>query len=252
MLQAAGELDHYSERHAQYFCEVLEKARIEFQNRDALAWASSYERQLDNIRKALDWSFSEAGRRTLGVALTIAAVPLWLNLSLMDECQLRVRKALLHVPATHAQAPLWQMQLHTALGIALYSIGTSSDSKAAWMQVLTHAERLQNADFKLRALWGLWTVCVNSAEHRSGLTLATEFAQVAEAASDADALLVSDRLVGISHYFLGEHATARRYIERMLEPSKMAPRSFTRTGAKARRSSSTTVGRSARTTGMPK
>jgi hypothetical protein len=191
VLQSAGELDECAERHAQYFCELLARASVELLNRDALAWASNYGHQLDNIRKALEWCFSEAGRRTLGVALTIAALPSWLNLSLMDECQQRVRKALQHVASTDAQAPLSEMRLYTALGIALYSIGTGSDAKAAWMQLLTLAERLQNSDFKLRALWRLWTVCVNSGEHRSGLGLAREFAQVAEQTSDTDALLVS-------------------------------------------------------------
>ena len=218
-LQAAGELDEYSQRHAQYLCELLERAGMELQNRDAFAWAASHGAQLDNIRKLLDWSLSKPERRALGVALTIAAVPLWLNLSLMDECQQRVRKALSHQFGADAPARQQQMRLFTALGVALYSIGSSSEAKSAWNQVLTHAEALHDSDFKLRALWGLWTVCVNTGEQREGLALAREFAQVAKDSGDTQAGLVSDRLVGISHHFLGEHAPARRHIERMLERS---------------------------------
>ena len=154
MLHAAGEAAEYSQRHAQYFCELLERASAEHRNRDALAWASNHVRQLDDIRKAIDWSFSESGRQELGVALTIAAVPLWLNLSLMDECQQRARNALQHVVVTDVESPLQEMRLYTALGVALYSIGTSAEARAAWLQVLTHAKRLQNGDFELRALWG--------------------------------------------------------------------------------------------------
>jgi predicted ATPase len=217
MLQAARETDEYSQRHARYFCDLLTKAAIELRNRDALAWVANYGHQLDNIRKALDWSFSGTGHAVLGVALTIAAVPLWLNLSLMGECQHRVRRAILHVGATDPQSALRQMQLHAALGVALYSIGTSAEAKSAWLEVLTRAKHLGNTDFRLRALWGLWSASVNGGEHRTGLALAREFAQIAEDASDTDALMLGDRMVGTSHHFLGEHATARRHIERMLD-----------------------------------
>jgi len=218
-LHAAGELDDYSQRHAEYLCARLERAVGELQNRDALAWLANHGAQLDNIRKLLDWSSFKPERRALGVALTLAAVPLWLNLSLMDECQQRVQKVLSSELAADARALHQQMRLATALGVALYSIGSSAEAKSAWNQVLSHAQALLDSDFELRALWGLWTVCVNTGDHREGLALARGFAQVAKDAADAQAVLVGDRLLGISHHFLGEHATARRHIERMLERS---------------------------------
>jgi hypothetical protein len=134
-----------------------------------------YGEQIDNVRAALNWAFSAEGSASTGVALTIAVVPLWLNLSLMDECLQRVKKALSRLDSDHLQAPMCEMQLYTALGVALYLIGPGPETKAAWKQVQTIAESLANTDYRLRALWGLWTVCVTGGEHRNGLWLANEY-----------------------------------------------------------------------------
>ena len=216
LLERSNQRAEYAARHAQYFCELLERARVELVGQDALTWLSTYGRQIDNVRRALDWSFSELGNGPLGVALTIAAVPLWLNLSLMGECQQRVRRALEQVTSSAERAPLREMQLSSALGVTLYSMGSRAESKTAWQNTLTHANRLKNSDFRLRALWGLWTVCITGSEHRSGLELAREFGSVAEEAADAQALLVSERLIGTSQHFLGDQAAARAHLERML------------------------------------
>lgn len=111
------------------------------------------------------------------------------------------------------------MQLHTALGVALYSIGPSPESTAAWKRVSEIAKGLKNTDYLLHALWGMWTVCVTGGEQRAGLSLAKEFSDLAAEAVDPKALLVGDRLVGISHHFLGAQSETRFHIERMLERS---------------------------------
>ena len=182
-------------------------------------WILVYGEQLDNVRAALNWAFSAEGSASTGVALTIAVVPLWLNLSLMDECLQRVKKALSRIDSNHLQDPIREMQLYAALGVALYLIGPGAETKTAWKQVQAIAESLANTDYRLRALWGLWTVCVTGGEHRAGLSLANEFTKLAEEASDSEGLLVGDRLIGTSHHFLGEQEAARRHIERMLDRS---------------------------------
>jgi predicted ATPase len=64
------------------------------QTRPAAEWLAAYSRRIENLRAALDWAFSPTGDVAVGVALTIAAVPLWLQLSLVQECRGRVERAL--------------------------------------------------------------------------------------------------------------------------------------------------------------
>ena len=53
-----------------------------------------YGHQIGQVRAALDWAFSPTGAAEVGVALTAAAVPLWVHWSLMEECRGRVEWAL--------------------------------------------------------------------------------------------------------------------------------------------------------------
>jgi predicted ATPase len=218
-LKECNEFGEFARRHAEYYRDLFERASLECVTQNAADWLLVYGEQIDNVRAALNWAFSAEGSASTGVALTIAVVPLWLNLSLMDECLQRVKKALSRLDSDHLQAPMCEMQLYTALGVALYLIGPGPETKAAWKQVQTIAESLANTDYRLRALWGLWTVCVTGGEHRNGLSLANEFTKLAEEASDSEALLVGDRLIGTSHHFLGKQEAARRHIERMLDRS---------------------------------
>ena len=65
-------------------------------------------REIDNVRAALDWSFSPAGDQAIGVDLTAAYAPVWRHLSLMIECRERCERALLslepHVTANMSAA----------------------------------------------------------------------------------------------------------------------------------------------------
>ena len=218
-LMACNELGGVAQRHAEYYRGLFEQAGLDYRAKNAADWILAFTDQVDNVRAALDWSYSENGDASIGVDLTIATVPLWLNLSLMDECRQRVQKALSRLGASKRQAAFREMQLHTALGVALYSIGPSPDSTTAWQQVLEIAKRLKNTDYILRALWGLWTVCVTGSGHLAGLSLAQEFFDLAAEAVDPEALLVGDRLIGTSHHFLGAQSKARHHLGRMLERS---------------------------------
>jgi predicted ATPase len=219
-LAECGELSRFARRHAGYYLTLFKGLADEALVLDPSAWVLRYGDQLDNVRTALDWAFAEEGDGSLGTSLTIAVVPLWLNLSLMDECLQRVRKAIARLDPAAPDSSTREMHLYNALGVALYSIGPGGETQGAWEQVLSLAERLDNSDFRLRALWGLWTVCVTGGGQRMGLSLAKEFARVASEVSDAGAQLVGERLQGISHHFLGELAPARLHLERMLEKAR--------------------------------
>jgi predicted ATPase len=218
-LAASGEVMAVARKHAEYCRDLLERAGVEAVTQNPADWLVVYGSQIDNVRAALDWAFSGEGDASIGVSLTIAAVPLWINLSLMDECRQRVRRALSDVRIGEGQAASGEMRLFAALGVALFSIGPAPESIAAWTHVLEIAENLQDSDYRLRAFWGLWTVCVTGDNQRKGLSLARMFAKLATESSDPLGTLVGDRLVGTSHHFLGEHEIARRHIDRSIKGS---------------------------------
>ena len=102
----AASCEAVARRHAEYYRDLFERAEAEWETPPAAEWLADYGRQIDNLRAALDWAFSPDGDASIGVALTAAAVPLWMHLSLMEECRGRVERALAAIeaggPRTHA------------------------------------------------------------------------------------------------------------------------------------------------------
>ena len=113
---------------------------------------------IDDVRLALDWSFCGTGEAGVGVALTVAALPLWFQLSLISECSERVETALPHAAASGNA--FQQMRLYSGLAWSLMQTrGSVPETTVAWTHVLRLAEGLGDGDYQLRALWGLWAAC---------------------------------------------------------------------------------------------
>src|SRR6266436_3644507 len=216
-LTASGELEQVARRHAEYYRDLFERAEVEWETRATVEWVSAYGRQIDNVRAALDWAFSPGGDASIGAALTAASVPLWFQYSLMLECRGRVERALASLEPRSGRGGRREMQLFAALGVSLMQTkGPAPDTTAAWTTALEIAERVDDVEYQLRALWGLWHFRVSRGECRAALALAERFCGRVAGNDNPAELLVGERMVGVSLHYLGDQTNARRYLERML------------------------------------
>ena len=110
------ELDLVGRKHARYLQCILEYAEIEFDRREPGRWMGRYTMLLGDVRAALDWAFSPSGDASMGVDLTMAAIPLWLLSSQADELHRRIGRALKSEAAL--AHPGRQMRLRTAARLA--------------------------------------------------------------------------------------------------------------------------------------
>jgi len=219
-----GEFERAARRHAEYYLDLCGQAETEWQTRAGAEWLADYARQIGNVRAGLDWALSPRGDASIGVALTAAAVPLWCQLSLLDECRRRVEQALSHVIAGSARDAHCEMQLEAALGLSLFHTkGPLRETAAAWTRALAIADRLEDTEYQLRALWGLWSCRMTSAEYRDALAFAQRFRRLAARRSDPTDQLVADRMIGTVLRYLGDLTNARHHIERMLSRYVDAP-----------------------------
>ncbi len=215
-LVQSGEFDQVARRHANYYRDLFDRAEKELETLPTPAWLASYGHQIGEVRAALHWAFSPTGAAEVGVALTVAAVPLWVHLSLMEECRGRVERAL-SGPAESRDARR-SMQLYAALGAALFlTKGSCPETLAAWTRAFEFAESLDDADYRLRALWGLFVDCITSGRYRAALEVAERFCTYAAKTTDPADVPIGDRLVGVALLALGDQEGARRHIERMLD-----------------------------------
>jgi DNA-binding winged helix-turn-helix (wHTH) protein len=169
-----------------------------------------------SVRTALDWAFSLSGDAAIGVALTLTAVPLWSQLSLMEECRGRVERALT-IEHSSGRDPRSEMLLYAALAASLIQMkGPVAETGRAWGSVLELVESLYDTEYQLRSLWGLCVYRFNSGEHCTALTLAQKFCGLAAMRAGPAEMLIGDRITGLVLHLLGDQTTARRHIERVL------------------------------------
>jgi predicted ATPase/DNA-binding winged helix-turn-helix (wHTH) protein len=216
-LSESGETERVRALHAQYYRDLFERGEAEWEARPAAEWLGDYGRQIDNLRAALDWAFSPVGDASIGVALTIAAVPLWVQLSLVQECRGRVERALASLAIEAERSARQEMKLYAALGASLlYSTGPVPEIESVWAKALGIAESLGDIEYQLRALYGLWSCRLNHGEYRVALTLAHRFCSLAQDRGDPADLPIADRMIGTSLHYWGDQTNARHHIERML------------------------------------
>jgi predicted ATPase/DNA-binding winged helix-turn-helix (wHTH) protein len=213
-LRSGGEFARAARRHAEYHCSVFANAEAESEARPQAEWLAIYGRHLDNVRAALDWAFSQEGDTEIGVAVAAAVVPLWVQLSLMGECRERVERALVRVNSVPNPNPRHQMLLYTALGMSLnYTTGPVSETATAWTNTLIIAKSLDETEYQLRALRGLWAHHMNAGEYRRALGFAREFRRLAEAAADPVGSDFGNRMAAIILHYLGDQKGARGHLE---------------------------------------
>jgi predicted ATPase/DNA-binding winged helix-turn-helix (wHTH) protein len=216
-LAEAGEVQSVSRLHATYYRELFERAEAEWETRPTKDWIAEYARKIDNVRAALDRAFSPGGDTAVGVALTAAAIPLWFQLSLINECRERVEQALAALGPGERLDTRLEMKLHAARGWSLmYTAGPARESGEAWAIAHELAEVLADTEYRLRSLWGLWAGKINNGEFTAARELADRFCRLTLESADPTDRDIGDRMMGASLHFLGDQVGARRTIERML------------------------------------
>jgi predicted ATPase/DNA-binding winged helix-turn-helix (wHTH) protein len=216
-LAESGERNEVARRHAEYYRRLFEQAEAEVETRPLAEWLDDYRLHIDNLRAALQWGFSLDGDQSVGLALTVASIPLWINLSMMAECRHHIERALARLELLPDRDLRREMELHAALGISLnYTTGPVSATEAAWTRTLEIAERLDDTEFQLRALRGLWAHHMNAGEYRRALAFAQRFRSLAENSADPADLHFGDRMAALMLHYLGDQESARRHLENIL------------------------------------
>jgi predicted ATPase/DNA-binding winged helix-turn-helix (wHTH) protein len=219
-LAESGESDQTARRHAKHIQYLLERESADATTSSSMGAAarlSAESRLIDEARAVIDWAFSAHGDIQSGIILTVVSIPLWTHLSLNGECHRYVRQALLAGKTSFGQNDRWEMQLLAALGAALvWTKGPGPEADAAFTNALKIAVSLDDDDYQVRILWGLWSSHFNSGRIRLSLDTAKKFRDVAASHGDTTAALVGERTIGMSLFYLGHHTDSRRHTESML------------------------------------
>jgi len=193
-LAERGETDRAKRRHAEYFLELLA--------RDGAGEAAAG--ALDNVRAALEWSFSERGDAALGAMLAAAAARPFLDMSLLTECVRWTEQAIAAL-APSMRGTAAEMTLQAALGQSLmFTRGNSDGARDALFRALALAEALDDPRSQLRLLGRLTLFDQRKGDYRSAAALAGQTETVAARLGDPASLATANWFVGFARYFAGD------------------------------------------------
>ncbi|TYL97785.1 hypothetical protein FXB40_07720 [Bradyrhizobium rifense] len=201
-LDKSDQRQAFARRHAGYYLNLFGGAEL-----DRLA---DYADEIANLRAALDWAFSARGDGLIARALTAAAVPFWMRLSMLEECCRRVHQAL---GTASVENPHEELRLHAALGA---STAEAPEMVAAFTKTLDMARRLTDAEYQLRALRGLYFYHTAIGRFHTAHGFAREFHELALRGSDPGDVIFGERTMGLANHLIGDQKSARSHLERVL------------------------------------
>src|SRR5262249_19519800 len=154
---------------------------------------------------------------SIGVALTAAAAPFWIHLSLLDESRRRVEQALAALSVGEIDDPRREMKLLTALGATMIWFRSAVPELGRTLaKALEIAEALDDTEYRLRLLRSQYFFHTHNSQHRAALGVAERFTSLAATRKDRNDQFIGERLMAASSHIMGDHVGARRSLERFL------------------------------------
>jgi predicted ATPase/DNA-binding winged helix-turn-helix (wHTH) protein len=224
-----GEANRIARRHANFFSRFLQHDEV-VQSRLGERDLSGYAIHIGNVRAALEWAFSDDGDVALGTELAFWAAPLFVGLSLLEECGRWCERALACLDDA-ARGTRQEMILQEALALSsMYISGNADRVRAALERGLALEEAFGDRRHQLQLLYGLYRLLMRLADFHGALQIAQQTAAIAESVEEPAGLLVADFMLSTCHHFMGDQAAAQFYGERGMaraaEPGTAIPNFF--------------------------
>jgi predicted ATPase len=212
-LAERGEADSTARRHAIFYARFLEHdetVQSLFDEHDL----SGYAPHIGNVRAALGWTLSDHGDVAVGIELATWAAPLFIGLSLLEECRGWCERALAALDDT-SLSTRQETILHEALALSsMLTRGHSDQVRAEYERGLALAEAFQDRGRQLRLLAGLNLFLTRRGDIRGALAVAEQAGVIAQVAKHLVGTVWAEWGLGTAHHFLGNQAAAQLHCER--------------------------------------
>ena len=206
-LDESGESESICRRHARHFSRVEMDLTAPPVDSDYLA----------NVRAALEWCFARPNEQDIGRDLVLRAVPLFLRLSLLAECQRWTERALATLPETDRGSPR-ELDLLQALAVcSIFTRGNDAAVQAAIERGLQLAEHLGDGPRQVQFLAGLNVFRLRLGDFAGALRAADRAAAIARSLKDPHWTVIADWMLGVAYHLVGEQRAAQQHCESALD-----------------------------------
>ncbi len=207
-------------RHAEYLRHLLGIAQAEWEAMPRADWLARYGPWIDDIRKALEWSFSSDGDEPLGIALIFASFSLARQLSLDAEFKDHVQRALNALLHATPRQYLVEITLKAYIG----SMGQRVESQDSPLyrsleQILDLPDAGIGPRDQIIALGSLNHASLMAAHFSEAMVSAGRAHKAAHQSGDPVAIMIAERMQAQAQHFMGQHASAQTLAQNVLENS---------------------------------
>jgi predicted ATPase/DNA-binding winged helix-turn-helix (wHTH) protein len=211
-LTGHGEADNAARCHAIYYSSYLGRDEA-IQSTFGAHDLSGYAPHIGNVRAALEWAFSDHGDIAVGVELATWAAPLFVGLSLLDECRNWCERALASLEDA-GRGTRQEMILQEARALSsMFTKGNADEVRAAVERGIALAETFEDRDHQLQLLAGLNIFLHRIGDFCGALTVAEQGVAVARVAGNMAGLVMTEWMLGVSHHLVGNQAAAQHHCE---------------------------------------
>lgn len=216
LLEQHDELDQARDRHLAYFAQFVRRVEPGLISADQQVWSELVERELANLRVAMDWSLAVAAANPGGqqaiVALSMPArlERFWVPRGHCGEGDERLGRALALPGAARPAAGLARAAALNARAVLRCYLGLDDATYSGLAQALAIARQAGDQLLELVTLRNLGTVAVLRGAHAEGETWLEHGLNVAAGlGSEADHSIAWSRLLlGSAAYLKGDYAGA--------------------------------------------
>ncbi|AME27107.1 MULTISPECIES: ATP-binding protein [Burkholderiaceae] len=212
----AGGLSLTARRHAEHFLSEFEREELNWDRSDSGQLLPRFREYLDDLRFALRWSFSDQGDVALGIAIATAAVPYWMKIGHVAECQLNVENAMAQMNANRIADVQRKMKLHLALGGVFVFACAAENARAHFETASELATKVGDTAFNLKVLSGLWACTYLRGPFGLSLQYARQFEETCRTCDVRDDVITSHRMLGSAYFCVGDMKRAREHVESYL------------------------------------
>src|SRR5258708_1555323 len=186
--------------------------------------AADYSDQLRKIRAALEWSFGPHGDNEIATRLAAASAQVFLELSLLIECQAWAERAIARLGNPY-QNSRRAMEISASLPLALmHTEGNDQRVRTAFASALEIAIDQGDLTYELRILSGLFMYSHWTMDIRGATDIAVRSKKLALKTGDPHDMALAEAMLAASDHLLGNHLAAQLHCESGLRYLASGPR----------------------------
>jgi predicted ATPase/DNA-binding winged helix-turn-helix (wHTH) protein len=212
-LAESGEASKIVQRHCEHMIHVLERF-------GATIWAPPrpgsidfFDLNLNNLRAALEWSFSDQGDSVLGAKLAGASACLFFQRGLLPECVAWTERAIEGLDTLSKGTPLELELLACFASSLMITRGNVLATNAALAQALDIAKRLGDAPMQLYILHALYKWHARTGDFRRLRDLSDQIAAVAKEIADPFADAIAHGFLAFTCFYTGDNLEVGRHAQ---------------------------------------